>query len=110
MNRLLTYHAERPEQGVVGQKPSLFRESSHILPPFQAPVLGQWREDMFHETSPKPSEENNAERDEVIVIATNGIFPRFWVVIGQGEKLERVRSRFWDKRIGEKDESNEIER
>lgn len=65
---------------------------------------------MFHETSPKPGEEDNAEGEKVIVIATNGIFPRSWVVVGQGEKLERVRSRFGDEHVSEEDESNEIER
>lgn len=73
-------------------------------------MLGQGRKDMFHETSPKPGEENDAERDKAIVITTDGISPRTWAVIGQSEKLACVRSRFWYEQVSEEDESDEIER
>jgi L-lactate utilization protein LutC len=64
---------------------------------------------MFHQASTEASEENNAEGDEVIVIAANGIASRCWVVVGQGEELERMRSGLWDEHVGEEDESYKIE-
>lgn len=104
-----THHSHWPEDEIIDNKPSLFREPNRRLSLANTHPLGVGNKNIVHDASAKTHENGKRKRDEFEVIQARVVEPRLGVMIGKGEELRSRRSESREDDMCEEEEQDAVD-
>lgn len=97
---MLSYHAQRPDGGIINQKPSLLCETNLIFLFCDTECLRNWLEDMIHNRSSQSRQYNDAVENHVEVVPPQGIFFSLRIVVREQVEFACALTSSWETDMG----------
>lgn len=87
----------------------MFAETGDVFPLGDAPILGKRSQHVLDGSSPQAGEQDNAEGDQVGIIAAHTVIPGSWLTVCEGVELGRVSAGLGQAGVDEEEKGEQVE-